>query len=105
VTISKPWPESYQKEEKKKKKLIRCLGDEQRPRCRNCISRDVNCEYGEWEFVSQVPPPVISGEGHPQNDGDQNESTEVSQYCFFFFFFFILFYFILTSCLLSLTMD
>lgn len=43
------------------------LGDEGKPACQNCSSRNVNCRYADWTFVSEGPFGSVAAD-EPQGD-------------------------------------
>jgi hypothetical protein len=43
------------------------LGDEGKPACQNCSSRNVSCKYADWTFVSEGPFGSVAG-GEEQED-------------------------------------
>ena len=54
--------------------LIPALGDEGKPACLNCTSRNAECRYADWTFISEGPF------GSVTSDDGQEDSVDVVQY-------------------------
>jgi hypothetical protein len=57
--------------------ILKSIGDEGKPSCRNCSSRDVTCEYADYTFVPETP---FTATSHPKSlaaDGDFSRSNTV----------------------------
>lgn len=60
----------------RERKLTQAVGGEERPSCANCASRNVNCEYGAWTFVSLGIPPA---DDHDKSHIDETTSGTLAQ--------------------------
>jgi hypothetical protein len=55
--------------------ILNSLGDEGKPACRNCSSRDVACEYADWTFVPESPFTATSRASSLTADGNVSRTT------------------------------
>lgn len=51
------------------------LGDEGKPACQNCSSRNVSCRYAEWTFVSEGPFISLTGGEPHESAADAVQTT------------------------------
>jgi hypothetical protein len=54
------------------------LGDEGKPDCQNCTSRNVSCKYADWTFVSEGPFRFVESDEPEEATADVAQTTSDS---------------------------